>query len=141
MNMSQDLIQQIASMLTGDPSVVVKAQVDDTVCPVSADQMDARQPEQPCDENVIMAMGHDTDSYGVPEQEGQQEGECEQREDAADMDLSNSEKIQMSGGKIADILRSGCELDAWMQQKLTICRAYVGDILNALEFKNKHHNS
>lgn len=137
MNMSQDLIQQIASMLTGDPSVVVKTKVDDTACPVSADQMDAEQPEQPCDDNVIMAMGQDADSYGVPEQES----DCEQRADAVDMDLSNAEKIQMNGSKIAEILHSGCELDAWMQQKLTICRAYVGDILNALEFKNKHHNS
>jgi sarcosine oxidase gamma subunit len=144
MNMSQDLIHQIARMLTGDPNVVVKAQVDDTVCPVSADQMDAEHVEQPCDDEAIVVMGQDTDEYGVPQQGGScesQEEACEQEEDAANMDLSNADKIQMNGQKIAEILNSGCELDAWMQQKLTICRAYIGDILNALEFKNKHHNS
>lgn len=138
MDMSQDLIQQIASMLTSDPKVLVKAEADDSVCPVSADNV-------PDDNASVMVVGQDdTDDYGVPTAACcgcDSEEEQEQEEDSNRMNLSNAEKIGMVGSRIAEILHGGCELDAWMEQKLTICRAYVSDILNALEFKNKHHSS
>jgi hypothetical protein len=139
MDMSQDMIKQIASMLTGDPNVVVKDQVDSSACPISADEVPS---DEPCGaDDVAVAISCDepeTDDYGMPvgaaEPEGCETGGCA----AESMDLQNCENIHEFSKTICDILSSGCCLDDWMQQKLTICKTYISDIKNALEFKKKH---
>jgi len=136
MDMSQELISKIASMLTGDPNVVVKAQVDDAACPVS--EHDVPSDGQTAE---VMVVGQDADDYGVPAAACGETDDSENDCDANNMNLANAEKLHMVGAKISEILKSGCDLDAWMEQKLTICRAYASDILNALEFKHKHHQS
>lgn len=151
MDMSQDLIKQIASMLTGDPNVVVKPQMDPDQCPVSADDVEdtcedvvvppeAASAEEACEEGDVVVTAEPCepcgDDYGVPV--GVAQAQC--GDDSGDMDLQNCEQINEYSKIICDILHSGCCLDEWMQQKLTVCKTYISDIKHALEFKKKHHS-
>jgi hypothetical protein len=133
MKMSSDLINQIASMLSGDPNVVNKPTNDPSACPISASDVEEPHVSEVVEMSCEPEEASASDDYGVPT--GTTGSPADESTDAS---LQNCEHIHEYSKAICDIVGSGCQLDEWMQQKLTVCKTYISDIKHALEFKQKH---